>query len=243
MPGGPTVWHLDATDDQDPNHAVFLRIQLPEGLESEVMVTLLDKVLAPKFFDIIRTQQQLGYIVHLGASLASKFVYLIAVVQTEFPPDYVRGRIDDFLKSHFTYVQEELTADEFQTCRLGMVASLRMTPKNLAEEMGRYDKGFADRTYDFTRRQQAIEYLENAVTFEKFQQFARERVQEAPRIFLQVKKAMVKDDKPLPAGNSIIEDPPEIRRWTSHVETVQAFSASTSWETLNSSVDQCTSKL
>ncbi|CAE8606563.1 unnamed protein product, partial [Polarella glacialis] len=94
LPDGQTLWTLDGSDPEDPNHAVFMRLQLPAGLEDpapeqgEMLLRLLEKALGAKFFDVLRTQQQLGYIVQMASSIGMRFSYLIAVVQTEFPPDY-----------------------------------------------------------------------------------------------------------------------------------------------------------
>eukprot|EP00440_Ansanella_granifera_P073275 gb/GFBE01079513.1/.p1 GENE.gb/GFBE01079513.1/~~gb/GFBE01079513.1/.p1 ORF type:complete len:127 (+),score=28.71 gb/GFBE01079513.1/:1-381(+) len=106
-----------------------MRLQLPQGMEVEMLTFLLDKAISPKFFDVLRTQQQLGYIVQMAGTVGMKFPYLIAVVQTEFEPNYVRGRIDSFLDEHLTFVEEKLTEEEFETCRAGLIAELKMKPK------------------------------------------------------------------------------------------------------------------
>ena len=59
-----------------------------------MLLGLLDKALSAKFFDILRTQQQLGYIVHMSPSVSLKMPALAVLVQTEFNPDYVRGPFD-----------------------------------------------------------------------------------------------------------------------------------------------------
>ena len=91
LPSGKSLWQLDSMDSDDPNHAVMMKLQLPEGLEHEMLLRLLDKVLGAKFFEILRTQQQLGYIVQMAATVPMKLPLLVALVQTEFPPDHVRG--------------------------------------------------------------------------------------------------------------------------------------------------------
>merc|ERR1712113_355758 len=129
-------------------------------------MSLLSKVLAPKFFEVVRTQQQLGYIVSLGSQSSAKFTYLFAVVQTEFPPDFTRSRIDAFLDDHWTFVEEKLDEDEFQTCRAGLLSELKIRPKNLSEEMGQYSKEFNERTYNFHRREECISFLEATATLD-----------------------------------------------------------------------------
>merc|ERR1719464_2426953 len=152
------------------------------------MLQLIGKVLSPKFFDILRTQQQLGYVVHLGVSPSTNFIYLIALAQTEFPPDYARSRINSFLDEHFVFIEESLTEDEFQMCRQGILSELKMKPKNLSDEAGRYMRYFSDRTYDFGRRQRAIDFLETTATLNKLRAFARDELKGAPKLYVQVKK-------------------------------------------------------
>lgn len=243
MPEGKTVWTLDSTDGDDPNHAVFMRIQIAESMSDETHLQLLDRVLGAKFFDVVRTQQQLGYIVQMGASIGAKFSYLLAIVQTEFHPDYARSRIEAFLDDHFAFVLNELTDEEFQTCRKGLIASLRQKPKNLSEEMDRYTRRFLNRTFDFGRRQRVIDFLETSATLTSLRAFLTDTLQHAPRFFSQIKKVLDKPDKPLPEGRTIPEDPKELRHWRDHQETVRSFHDSATWIALNSSVDVVPAKL
>jgi len=241
LPDGRTLWVLPATNADDPNHAVFLRIQLRASLEADMSLNLLNKVLSPKFFDIVRTQQQLGYIVQLATNASAGFCYLLAVVQSEFPPDYVRSRIDAFLDEHFTFVSEALTEEEFEVCRAGLLSELRMKPKNLVEELSRYQRHFSDRTYDFERRRRAISFVESQASLDDLRRFLRESVLPAPRLYTQVRKLLAKEDKALPEGASVPSDPAELQRWESdgdggHRPTVEAFSASTTWFPLSSAV-------
>merc|ERR1719272_2445265 len=122
LPPGATVWSLDSTDKEDPNHAVRMCYQVGNSIEEDVLMNLLGKVLSPKFFEVLRTQQQLGYVVQMVPQTSAAFTYLVAVIQGEFAPDYVRGRIDSFCDDHFKMVEETLTEEEFQTCKAGLLA-------------------------------------------------------------------------------------------------------------------------
>ncbi|CAJ1358396.1 unnamed protein product [Effrenium voratum] len=131
---GATLWSLESTDKDDPNHAVVLRWQFGRGVEEACFVMVLNKILSSKFFDLLRTQQQLGYIVGMGASPSNHFTYLVAQVQTEFPPDYARSRMDAFFAENFAWLEEGLEEEEFQRCLQGVLSELKMKPKNLSEE-------------------------------------------------------------------------------------------------------------
>eukprot|EP00931_Biecheleriopsis_adriatica_P121218 TRINITY_DN96305_c0_g1_i1.p1 TRINITY_DN96305_c0_g1~~TRINITY_DN96305_c0_g1_i1.p1 ORF type:complete len:1087 (+),score=247.13 TRINITY_DN96305_c0_g1_i1:70-3261(+) len=237
LPSGSTVWSLPSTDEDSPNHAVFLRMQLPDSVENAMQLNLLSTVLSSKFFDQLRTQQQLGYIVALQNGRSDRFVYLVAVVQTEFPPDYARGQIDAFLEEQFKFVETELAEEEFETCRQGVLSDLKVKPKNLGEEMSRFNGQFSSRKYDFERIDRAIAYVESsACSLDALRAFVREQVKAAPAFYSQCKKVLDKEDKELPAGGQIPVDPETLRSWTSHTETVEEFAKTAEWLPLNNEV-------
>lgn len=237
LPPGPTVWNMDSTDVDDPNHAVRLCYQLGNTIEEEVMVCLLGKVLAPKFFEILRTQQQLGYVVQMATQTSCSFSYIIGVVQTEFAPDYVRGRIDTFLNDQFKIVEETLTEEEFQTCKAGLLSEYETKPKNLGQESQRLLKFVSWRTYEFDRREKCKAFLKEKADLESMRVFLREKVRPAPRLYIQVKKVLDKPDKELPEGASVPDDAPDLRKWSGYQEVVSNFGASATWVKRNDVVD------
>merc|ERR1712232_1022057 len=106
--------------------------------------------------------------------------------------------------------------EEFQTCVAGVLSELKTKPKNLAEEHGRYSKEFSSRSYDFARRGRLIARLESGVTREQLLAFLHENVQTASRLYVQVRKVLEKEDKALPEGATIPDDPPGLRKWTGY---------------------------
>lgn len=242
LPEGATVWKLNGTDEEDPNHAVVMRVQLPHTVEIEMLARLLSKVLGAKFFDVLRTQQQLGYIVHSVSRCTMKFVYLISVVQTEFPPDYVRSCIEAFFEEHYTWIEEALTEGEFEACRAGLLSELQASHKSLGEEAAHYFGSIVDRTYDFERRGREIEYVAKVARLARLKQFVTEQVRRAPKMFVQVRKASPREDKPLPDGAAIPADPEGLRVWTTHADIVQSFAASATWLPVPSEVGEAASR-
>jgi insulysin len=238
LPKGSTIWTLPSTDEDSPNHAVFTRIQLPDSEQTDMMLNLVSAILSSKYFDELRTKQQLGYIVGMNNSRSSKFNYLVAVVQTEFPPDYVRAQINDFLDQHFKFIEETLDEEEFNTCLQGLLSDLKMKPQNLSEEFSRFAGPFAERTYDFGRRQRSIDFVESdACSLDALRTFVKEELKSAPRMYSQVNKVLAKEDKPLPEGSKIPADPDSLRKWTKHQEIVEEFQKSAEWMVLNNRVE------
>jgi len=219
LPPGRTLWSLDSTDKDDPNHAVILKWQFTKSVEVSVRLLLLSKLLSSKFFDILRTQQQLGYIVGMGVSPGVNFSYVTAQVQSEFSPEFVRSRIDAFFTEHLDWLEDGVLEEEFQTCLRGVLSELKMKPKNLSEEFSRFQSAFLKRTYDFERRDQQIALLEGgSVDLAELQRFVKEEVRKAPAMWVQVRKVLDKADKPLPEGATIPEDPADLRVWNGYEE-------------------------
>lgn len=229
LPPGRTLWRVDSSDVDAPSHAVRLCLEMRSSIEVNAKLLVLCNILAPKFFDVLRTQQQLGYIVGLGPQPGNFLSFLVAQVQTEFPPDYVRGRIDAFLDEQFKFVLDSLSEEDFETSLAGVLSELRTKPKNLSEELGEFLGEFSNRTYDFTRRQQVIDELEKPLTLESLRQFLSDVVMEAPRLYIQVKKVLDKPDKELPDGSTMPSDTDDLRIWTAREQTVQDFVSAAEW--------------
>lgn len=220
---GATVWNIDSTDPDDANHCVIGYLQTPVSDEAKVCMNLVTTILGPKFFEKLRTQQQLGYIVNLGATPSMNFMTLRALIQSEYSPDYVRGKIVQFLDEHIKFLLEELAEEEFKICCAGLLSELQTKAKNLGEEWGTYARHFQDRTYDFGAKKRMIGILEAPLTKSAFCDWVRSNVAPAARLFVQVKKVMDKPDKELPEGASIPEDPPDIRKWNGREDVIAEF--------------------
>lgn len=237
LPKGRTLWNLESTDKDDPNHSVVAKWQLKRGVREACFLMIINKILSPKFFDVLRTQQQLGYVVGMGISSAANFNFLTAQVQTEFPPDYARSRIDAFYQEHFAWLEDGLEEEEFQTCLKGALSELKMKPKNLAEEFQRYQLEFLMRSYDYDRRAKKIEFMESAeMSLANLRSFVTKDIREAPVFYTQVKKTLEKEDKPLPENASVPEDPPDLRIWQGYEEGCRQRDLLETWLPMNTEI-------
>merc|ERR1712156_188531 len=123
-----------------------------------------------------------------------------------------------------------MTDEEFETCKEGLLSELRVKPKNISEEAQRFSRIFMDRSFDFERREKCIRFVE-ASTLSMLRSYVRDHVKKAPRIYMQVKKVLEKEDKPLPSG-ATVPGADSFRRWNTHVETVSSFASSAKWNSL-----------
>jgi insulysin len=117
-------------------------------------LALLTQILAEPAFNVLRTKEQLGYIVscsrwHLaGASDAGMRV----LVQSERNPAYLEKRVEAFL-DHMKSVIEELGMEQFQEQKLGLQRKWREAHKNLREEMSTFWVHLDSGHLDFYRRE------------------------------------------------------------------------------------------
>merc|ERR1712028_335246 len=136
----------------------------------------------------------------MGPNMSAKFSYLTFLIQTEFPLDYARGRVDAFLSEYTKWIAESLTDEEFNTCREGVLSELKTKPKNLGEEMSNWTRSLSERTYDFGARKRLIARLETGATLETLRAFVRDKMSLAPKLYIQCAKVVDKPDKALPEG-------------------------------------------
>ena len=83
-----------------PTHCVevYLQCGLKE-IRSNMLLELSTQILHEPCYNVLRTQEQLGYIVHSDIRRAHGVQGLRFIVQSEKPPAYVDGRIEAFLHS------------------------------------------------------------------------------------------------------------------------------------------------
>lgn len=117
------------------------------------MAVLLSQILSEPAFDILRTKEQLGYIVSASRWTAPGHndTGLRIVVQSERGPVYLEGRVEAFL-DHMKGVIELMTDEEFAEQKHGLERKWREVAKNLEEEVSRFYVHIDSGYLDFLRR-------------------------------------------------------------------------------------------
>jgi insulysin len=159
LSGSNHVWSSLVPNLNEPNSALTYYVHYGPKTDRHQRVTaaLLTQILSEPAFDILRTKEQLGYIV--GASTwtapGDNEEGLRIVVQSERGPMYLEERVEAFL-DHMKGVIERMTDEQFAEQMNGLERKWREVVKNLHEETGRYwaqiDSGFLD----FLRRKHPI---------------------------------------------------------------------------------------
>lgn len=232
LPPGLTVMQVQGTDPEERNNCVRVELQLPISFADSVYLSLFTRIVKPRFFEELRTKQQLGYIVQTSWAENEGFLQFACQVQTEYPLDDVRGRIEACLEEQLRWIDEDLTEVEFGRQRDGLASNLAEAPKNLSEEFSRCWMEVNKRRFDFTRRERKLEAVK-AANLEHLREFIQGVVRSAPRLSVEVQSIAPGTGKQLPPGGPMPAAPDRI--WES-TDAIMGFRTSTEWIQLNSEV-------
>jgi len=202
-PGGCVLLRRRGTNPEEKNGAVIVTLQAAdETLENLLRCQLAEQVLKQRCFDELRTKQNLGYIVHcvscaheLGGAGSCG---LQVMVQSETHPAEVHRRIRVWLSAALVELEKEAD-DNLEKYLKALLVQYQDRPKNLASEVSRNWSAVSSRSFRFTRRAEAIAFLQRdpAELLSEFRTFVRESLVNAPRIAVEVLAAQ-HDDAPPP---------------------------------------------
>ena len=158
---GPVVVARPGPNEDDVNSALYSVFQL--GLSSpevDVQVALLAQVLKQPAFQILRTEQQLGYIVDVGPSEMENVRGIRAVIQSSVKhPGDLDAALTDALASisaSLASLDDEAFARHVDAVRL----TLSERDKRLAQETNRFWAEISKSRYVFDRVDRQLAYLD-----------------------------------------------------------------------------------
>ena len=151
----------------EPNSSLSYYVHFGSLLDARLRVkaALLTQILSEPAFNILRTREQLGYIVSCSqwSAAGQGEVGMRVIVQSERAPAYLEERVDAFFDEMFETLQA-MTEEELNEHKHGLEKKWTEDPKNLKEETNKYwyqiDSGFLD----FYRRKSQLppyQYLFN----------------------------------------------------------------------------------
>jgi len=156
------VWSSPVPNPNEPNSALTYYVHYGSKIDHRLRVTaaLLTQILSEPAFNILRTKEQLGYIVSASAwnALGDNDTGLRIVVQSERGPVYLEERVDAFL-DHMKGVIELMTEEEFAGQKSGLKRKWREVAKNLNEEVSRFWAQIDSGYLDFLRLIEDAEFL------------------------------------------------------------------------------------
>ncbi|KAG8817090.1 Insulinase (Peptidase M16) [Serendipita sp. 401] len=171
LPRGKEYLHNETlTNPKETNNAVEYYLQIPQDSEtSQAKLLLLAHLVNEPTFSILRTREQLGYIVSSYSWVQISVMAMAFRIQSEKPALYVENRIEAFLKD-FKQTLTTMERTEFESQRQGLVNRLLEKLDNLDQESSRFVSKILDGTYDFTLREKNARRIEK-LTLEDMVEF------------------------------------------------------------------------
>lgn len=149
--GSNYIWKSHIPNPNDPNSSLTYYLQFGRSTHSRLRVVslLLTHMMSEPAFDILRTKEQLGYVVfcsELPLPGASRLGMRL-VVQSERSPAYLEQRVEAFLDVMKSKI-EDMQPTDFEQFKTGLRQQWTEVVKDLRKERSRYwvhiDSGYLD---------------------------------------------------------------------------------------------------
>ena len=167
----------------DHNDSLFISYFQRPGTDNRdrAKYSLLGRLLATPFFNQLRTEQQLGYIVFAGSRPIARHPGLIFVVQSPvMSPDGVQSSVTAFLEGQVERI-DQLSDEELDEYRQGLLGDLLKKDSNLDERGVRFWQSLDGGEEDFDFQLQIAEEVKT-VTVADIQQAMETLIKEKSKL-------------------------------------------------------------
>eukprot|EP00828_Plagiopyla_frontata_P039670 TRINITY_DN5225_c0_g2_i4.p1 TRINITY_DN5225_c0_g2~~TRINITY_DN5225_c0_g2_i4.p1 ORF type:complete len:589 (-),score=115.10 TRINITY_DN5225_c0_g2_i4:72-1814(-) len=145
----------------ESNSAIIMHFQHDtDDLRTVVLNQLLVEIISNDYFEQLRTQQQLGYIVHCG-TYSSRGVYgILFLIQSNVKSSqYLAIKTNDFLKQYYEKIQEQ-KEEEIEKFKNSLKLQLLEKDTSIYSEASKQFSEITKHFYRFNLNQQKVEILE-----------------------------------------------------------------------------------
>uniref|UniRef100_A0A0N4Z9W5 Insulin-degrading enzyme n=1 Tax=Parastrongyloides trichosuri TaxID=131310 RepID=A0A0N4Z9W5_PARTI len=148
--------HYQDTHENNGMHVIFQcgNLDITSSAKSSIVAQMLEE----PCYNELRTQKQLGYIVHLGKRTANGSYGLQVIVQSDKDLEVMEEATEEFL-ANFREKLEGMTQEEFEKYINAQIVKMSEKAKNMYEKGARYYDVICDGTYHFDRREDMISEL------------------------------------------------------------------------------------
>jgi len=167
---------------------LFIQLGVPD-VRTGSLINVASNWIGQRFFDQLRTKQQLGYIVSASTCRILHTVGFSFVVQSTMDPSILTERITEFVLDECRNAAGALTDKEFDLHREASIAILSQKPKRLSEEASKNFAEIALRRYEFNRREKQVEIL-RSLPRDEFVTFVQTRMQNPSWLVVELKSAL-----------------------------------------------------
>ncbi|XP_064466057.1 insulin-degrading enzyme-like isoform X2 [Ornithodoros turicata] len=131
----------------------------PQETHSNMLVELFCQLIMEPCYNILRTQEQLGYIVASGPRRTNGVQGVRIIVQSDRSPVFLDSRIEAFLLYVDNYL-EEMSDKEFESNKSALAVRRLERPKKLAQLAAKYWMEIISQQYNFDREAIETAHLE-----------------------------------------------------------------------------------
>ncbi|KAJ7634941.1 Metalloenzyme, LuxS/M16 peptidase-like protein [Roridomyces roridus] len=172
--GSNHTWASTVPNPKEPNSALSYYVHLGSILDERLRVTssLLVQILREPAFNVLRTKEQLGYIVSCSTSVLTGDTEkgMRIVVQSEKTPGYLEDRVEAFLESMKSVI-EDMTPEVFEEHKESLRKGWTEAEKNLGEETSRFWAHVVNGQEDFLRKEKNAEIIQDVTKEEVLELF------------------------------------------------------------------------
>ena len=149
-PGSDHVYKHTLKNPDNINHCIDYMVFIGNNVDysQRAKLLLLADLLNEPCFDQLRTKEQLGYVVGSNSAIYSTVSAFRIVIQSERDCDYLETRIDAFLNGYESVISD-MTAEEYDAHKIGVINKRLEVLKNLNQETGRLWAHVGDGKFDF----------------------------------------------------------------------------------------------
>jgi hypothetical protein len=149
-PGSDYRWEHTLKNPDNINHCIEYIVMIGQNQARDLRARLLlmSQMLDEPCFNTLRTQEQLGYIVGSGMMVMNTVQGFRILIQSEKDCAFLEKRIDNFL-INFDKELEDMSEDDFDKHKIGLINKRLEKLKNLSEESGRLWHHVASEAFDF----------------------------------------------------------------------------------------------
>ncbi|KAJ3120829.1 hypothetical protein HK100_012638 [Physocladia obscura] len=140
------------------NNAVEVYLQFGDTTpENYTKALLLNQIISEPCFDVLRTKEQLGYVVWSNPRFATGICGLRVHVQSEKHPVHVESRIFAFLEEKVKDILDGLSEKEYARHQVTVSEQLLEKPKYMMEQTSYFWNEIQSETYDFSKKKENAE--------------------------------------------------------------------------------------
>lgn len=128
---------------------VYLQVGM-QNIKENALLDLMAQIVSEPFFNILRTKEQLGYIVHSGVLRSNGTQGIRFIVQSDKSPDYLEARTEAYV-NHIEEMLVNMQECEFEKHKDALKTKKLEKPKKMKAQAARYWSEISSKQYMFER--------------------------------------------------------------------------------------------